>query len=153
MLVKLTVETASFDKDLSGSVVFKTELLNNAKTVETTKTQFSYPLPKRSFKSLPQTIKVTEGIATIKTAFAATWQNNYIDLPLFVDNDPNLSAETKTFSKDSLVYFRYNDANTSWLYAIVSGNVVKKYLVNYNLDQIIDVADTGATTTTTTTTA
>jgi hypothetical protein len=152
MLVKLTVESASFSKDLVGSIIFKTELLNGAKTVETTKTEFKYSFPKKNLFSLPQIIKVTEGIATIKTAFAATWNANYIDFPVFIDNNPSNSTETKTFSKESLLWAIAKDTNTSWVYAIVTGKVVNKYLVNYNLDQIVDVADTGATTTTTTTT-
>jgi len=124
--------------------------LTGAKTVDTTKTEFYYSFPKRNLFTLPETIKVTEGIATIKTAFAATWNTNYTDLPVFIDNDSTNSTETKTFSNESILWAVANNTTTSWLYATSTGKVVKKYLVDYDLDQIIDIADTGATTTTTT---
>lgn len=151
MLVKVTVETRSFKKVTSGVFyVLATEYISDAKTVETTKTQFTYPLVSRDLRTLPEVLKVTEGIADIKTAFAATWQNNYVDLPVFPDNDPTQSAVTQTYAKENIRWAEAKNSTTSWVYIRESGNVVKKKLVDYNLDQIVDVADTGATTTTTT---
>jgi hypothetical protein len=155
MLVKLTVEQNKGRVNDIGSRLFSTDYIVDAKTVNTTKTSFEYITDKRSWRALPRSIKVTEGIATIKTAFGATWQTNYIDLPVFIDNDSTKSTETKTFAVLSVVY-ALPDASSPTTRSYVrikdGSGKLNKYLVNYNLDQIVDVADTGATTTTTTTT-
>lgn len=155
MLVKLVVESNSIYRADTGSRIFNTDYIVGAKTVETSKTEFLYNANPRDRRSLPQKIRVTDGIATIKTAFSATWQNNYLDLPSFPNNDATESAVTKTNAKESILYAKPDPSSPttrSYVYVLEGAFKAEKLLVDYNLDQIIDIADTGATTTTTTTT-
>ena len=153
MLVKLTVEKNVSRVGDIGSRLFATEYIVDAKTVDTSKTSFEYVTNERSWRALPRGIKVTEGIAAIKTAFAATWAANYIDLPIFIDNDSTKATETRTFAIESIVY-ALPDASSpttrSYVRTLNGAEKITKYLVDYNLDQIVDIADDGATTTTTT---
>lgn len=155
MIVKLTVESNSIYKNDTGSRIFNTDYIVEARTVETSKTEFLYQANPRDRRSKTQRIRVTDGIATIKTAFAATWQTNYIDLPIFPNNDSTETAVANTCAKESFCY-AVPDASAStsrsYVHVLEGAFKIKKVLVDYNLDQLIDLADTGATTTTTTTT-
>lgn len=156
MLVKLTSETNQRKKSDVGSRIFVTEYIVGAQTVETTKTQFSYVLNPRSRRALPGLIKVTEALSVIKTAYASTWQNNYLDLPVFPDNDSTKTAVTKTYAKEAITYGEPDPSastDRSFMHIMNGAFVVEKLLIEYNLDQIISIADTGATTTTTSTTS
>jgi hypothetical protein len=155
MLIKMTIESNSKKFNDTGSAVLVAELMNEAETVETSKSRFKYPLCRRDRRVSPSTIVTTEGIAAIKTAIDLAYNANYIDLPIFEDNLSTRSTTTYTFSVTDLVYFLPDNSSSttrSWAFISVGAFKVVKYLVDYNLDQIIDIATTGSTTTTTTTT-
>jgi hypothetical protein len=98
-------------------------------------------------------MEIDETLATYTTASAATYENNYIALPVFEEDDTTTTAVTRYIPADSVsTAVADNTSSTrTWLW-YQEGEKTIRVLVDYSLDQIIDVADTGATTTTTTTT-
>lgn len=151
MLVKLTIETNEKRPLNVGNMLLNTDYITDAKTVEATKTQFLFTANQRDRRESSALMKSTEAISVIKTAFGATWNTNYLDLPIFEDNISTKSTETRTFAIQDLAWFTEdrNSATTrSWAYILEGGFKIRKYLIDYNLDQILDLADTGGTTTT-----
>lgn len=149
MLIKITVESNRKNQSDVGSRILNTKYVTGLRTVDTTKSYLLYATAPRDRREIPALIKTTEGIAVYKTAFAATWYANYIDLPVFPEDNTNKTAVSYTFAIESIVYAKSYNAHVSWVYVQGSG-VVTKYLVNYNLDQLIDLSDTGSTTTSST---
>jgi hypothetical protein len=97
-------------------------------------------------------MEIDETLATVTTAFDATYENNYIALPVFENDDTTSTAVTRYIPVESISRACVdNTASTTrsrlWY---CEGSKEVEVLVDYNLNQIVDVADTNTTTTTTT---
>lgn len=142
MLVKVNV-TKLGTKTGIGYRVIDTKWISKLQARETTKSKFYYPFNPRDRRAAPVYVETDTSVADLKTAFSGTFQTPYGDLPLYPDDNTAISTVTTTYSWDNFVFAELKSGEASWVY-FSEGGWVKKYLVNYDLDDIVDLADFGA---------
>jgi len=93
---------------------------------------------------------VTDETTTQLTTLAnATFASNLLALPVFELDNTSSAAVTHYIPGANILFGRAYSTDISKLWINKGGRIVTM-LVDYNLDQITDIADTGTTTTTTT---
>lgn len=93
--------------------------------------------------------------AELETAYNTDFDSNFITLGIFPKNDPDKTpVDTKIDPRDIAYFDAYNPDPDNYSWMIYNYKAFKRVevLVNHNLDQIEDIAETGTTTTTSTTT-
>ncbi len=144
MLVKVNVTKNRKRSSDVGYRVIDTRWASAIEVHDTSYSKFVYPFQPRDRKSHPSKVETLTAVSALRTAFAATFQNNYLILPVYEDNNSIKSTTNKDFSIDNFIYAAPDgqDATLSWVY-FSEGGVVSKYLVNYSLDELVELADTG----------
>ena len=137
----------------SGSKwVLNTDNIFNLQTRATTKSKFHYVDNIFDSRRGGKLVHANEAVSTIRTAFDATYNANYLTLPVYTDNNTSNSTVDRDIpvAKISRIcpYTTY-DVAPSWLWYQEGGKDIE-VLVNDHLQDIIDLADTGTTTTSTT---
>lgn len=140
MLLVVTVETNRKKSADIGSRLINAEYWHSAKTVETTKTQFYYPLNYRDRREKPTLLKTTDAIATIRTAADLAPTTDYITLPVHENDDVSVTAVDHDFRTKDIVwgYALPSDATNKSIVFILNGAFkVEKYVVDYTLAEIV----------------
>lgn len=140
MIVVLTVETNSLNKEDIGSKLVNAELFSEAITVETTKTQFKYPFNFRDRREKPALIKTTEAITSLRAAANLAPTTPAITLAVHSDlkNPASAIVNTDFMVRDIQWGTAYApDPTKSYVYVLQGGFRVKKLLVNSTLAAIV----------------
>lgn len=92
-------------------------------------------------------MELTDTLTLIKTHYNSSYQNEYLQLPVFTDNDPSKSTVNRLIPAESVTAaVADNRASTrSWLW-YAEGSKSIKVLVDYTLHQIEYLSDEGSTT-------
>lgn len=147
MLVKVNVTKNHKKGSDVGYRVIDTRWASAIEVHDTSYSKFKYPFQPRDRKSFPSKVETLTAVSALRTAFAATFQNNYLTLPVYEDNNSAKTTTNKDFSVDNFVFAKPDatDATLSWVY-FSEGGIVTPYLVDYDLDELVELADTGAVT-------
>ena len=148
MLVKVNVTKNLKKPSETGYRMINTKWMSGAKVRETTKSSFMFPFDPRDRRAFPSYVETDTSVANLKTAANATWQTEWVDLPVYPDDNTNLTPVTHTFVNNNIVWGKLKSTGISYVY-VSEGGIIKRYLVNYNLDEIVGLADTGSVPTTT----
>ena len=146
--------------ELSASTEYliNTDNIVKMQVYGTTDSLVRYTFNKSDDQRFSEEFIFDETNAAIQTLSDATADSNMILLPVYEDclnfaDAASLTAVDKYFNIADIVWGTDNsDGTLSKLIIVEGGFKEKQYIVNYNINQIVDVADTGTTTTTTTTT-
>lgn len=98
-------------------------------------------------------VLATTSAANVIVAMDDVLSSNAMALPIFPDDDVTASAVTKYIDYADFAYavpHGTTPASYSWVYYYSKGFKKHRVLVDYNLDQLEDLAESGDTTTTTT---
>jgi hypothetical protein len=135
----------------SDSYIINPNRIKEMKVYDTNKSQFVYLFSPENDRTDHCIFQCTTTVANIIIAADASPDSSHVALRVFEDDDTTESAVVTYFRVDDIAFVEAYGTNRSWAFISHGGNSVKRYLVNYNLDQIMDMAGTGTTTTTTTT--
>ena len=95
---------------------------------------------------------VSNTLAQVVTGSNVSANSNLVALPVFKEDNVSSTAVTTYFNIGDIAWAdEGSDGTYSYVY-VNEGADIKRYIVDYSLAQIMDVATTGTTTTTTTTT-
>lgn len=96
---------------------------------------------------------VSDTLAEVVAGSNVSANSNMLALPVFEDDDVSSTSVTYYFNVADVVWVEEDSAGT-YSYAYVhEGAYIKRYIIDYDIDQIMDIATTGTTTTTTSTTS
>lgn len=140
MILSVTVETNRKRPYDVGTRLINAEYWHSATTVETTKTQFLYPLNYRDRRESPALLKTTNAIATIRTAANLAPTTAAITLPVHPDKDVNQSTVNTDFRTKDIVWgkpFATDPTNKSRVYILVGGFHINEYVVDLTLAEIV----------------
>jgi len=135
----------------SGSYIINPNRIKELQVYDSNKSQFVYLFSPEDDRTDHCIFQCTTTVANIIIAADASLDSSFIALKVFEDDDTSDAAVVKYFRAEDIVFIEGYGTAYSWAYVSHGGNAVKRYLLDYNLDQIIDLASTGTTTTTTTT--
>lgn len=147
MILSVTVETNRKKPTDIGTRLINAEFWHGAKTVETTKTQFFYPLNYRDRREKPTLLKTTDAIATIRAAAnlapvvpVAGTPSEAITLPVHPDNDVTKATVNTDFRTRDIVW-GYNlpsdPTNKSEIFILSGGFFVYKYTVDNTIAEVV----------------
>lgn len=138
MILVVTVETNRKKNTDIGDRLIQAEYWHAAQTVESTKTQFEYPLNYRDRRDSPTLLKTTDSILTIRTAANLAPTTDAIILSVRSDiNDPASDLVNMDFRTRDIVWGKAFSASQSYVWIISGGFKVNQYLVNSTLAQIV----------------
>jgi hypothetical protein len=155
MLFKDTIEAIKgLNAPSATPLVLNTNRIGLFKVRATTKSDYYYSLNPLDRRYSPLFVHSASSVATLTTALDAALNSNVMVLPVFPNDDSSQSTVTKNIDYADFAYAFTSSANAEHSWVIYYSKAFKQHrvLVDQNLDQIIDIAGTGATTTTTTTT-
>ena len=146
--------------DASGEYVVNTDNLFKYKLEGSDDTYYKYKLNKMDDSAPVFIMKVAETNAQVKTLAEATAASEFVKLPVYEGaltfNDlSDIDSTTDVYFKvKNITWANENVAGTACRILVSEGGfTTKAFFVDYNLDQLVDVADTGTTTTTTSSTS
>jgi len=151
-------EFSMVELNVSTSYIIQTKNITKMSVYGTTDSRLVYSWNLGDDQMTPQALYVNETNAAIVALADTAANSEMILLPVFEDviSFSEAAGETavdKYFNVDDIVFISENSAGTlARLLAVTGGFEVREYIINYNLDQIMDVVVTGTTTTTTTST-
>ncbi len=140
MLLSVTIETNKKRALEDGTRLIQAELWHAAKTVETTKTQFYYPLNYKDRRESPALIKTTDSIATIRAAADAAYADVTFTLPVHDGNDPTAATTDHDFTRKDVVWglnLPSDPTNKSVLYILAGAFEVREYVVDLTIAEVI----------------
>lgn len=147
MLLSVTVETNRKRPLNVGTRMIQAEFWHGAKTVETTKTQFLYPMNYKDRRESLTLLKTTEAIATIRAAAnlapvtpTAGNPSEAITLPIHPDGDVSVTAVSHDFRTRDIVWglnLPSDPTNKSIVYILAGGFKINKYIVDNTIAEII----------------
>lgn len=131
------------------SWILNTENMFNVQTRATTKTKLFYTDNRNDRKKLAKVMNLEDAKAVVLLVFDKTYASNVITLPVFDNNLSTNSTTDRSFPVDSITRGTAYTADTdlSWLWYNEGGGREIKILVNYTLQEIVDIADSGTTST------
>ena len=140
----------------STGYLINTDNILPMKVYGTTDTVLDYKLNKHNDRGIEFRMIVDESNTAITTLSDATPDSNMIPLPVyegaltFIDLT-GLSTTVKYYNITNIVWGNENAAGTVTRLLITEGGFTTyPIFVNYSIDQIVDIADTGTTTTSST---
>ena len=143
----------------SGTYLINTDNILKFKVQGTTDTQLEYKLNIHEDNSPEFTFLVDNSNAALVLLSEATPASSMLLLDVyegaqnFIEME-GLSTTEIYFNVKDIVWANENHAKTATRILVCEGGfAVHQYIVNHNLDQIVDLADTGTTSTTTTSTS
>lgn len=99
-------------------------------------------------KSHGNYVEASETIADVRTAYDATYNAEYITLPVYEDDDITDSVTQRDIPAKSIsrAVADNRDSERSWVY-YCEGEKTIRVLINYSLAELLDFIDTGSTST------
>lgn len=158
MIFKATVTKAESAKatglvrSSSGTnMVLNANRVFHARTRATTKSKFNYVFSLYDRRESSSYFECDSSVATLVTAADATFQSNMTAVSYYPSNDTSKTVVTTYIPSESLALAILDGSSSdrSWLW-YAQGAIIKKILVNHDLDDIVDLFDTGTSTTSTT---
>lgn len=141
MILSVTVETNRKRPLDVGTRLINAEFWHAAKTVETTKTQFLYPMNYRDRRELPTLLKVTDAIADVRFAANLAPTTEAITLPVHPDGKVANAVVDHDFRTRDLIWgnpLPSDATNKTELYVLVGGFAAKKYVIDLTIAEIIN---------------
>ena len=132
------------------SYIINPNRIKDLRVYDTNKSKFLYAFSPEADKGDRVTFISTTTVANMITAADASLDSSIIGLKVYEDDDTTSSAVVHYFQVEDIVLIEGYGSHMSWAHIAQGGDRVARFLLDYNLDQIIDVAATGTTTTTTT---
>jgi len=132
------------------SVVLNTNRIGLFKVRASTKSDYYYSMNPLDRREKPSFIDSASSVANLTTAIDDVLSSNVMVLKTYPNNDITETPVDKNIDYSDFAYaFAYEaDATKSWVVYYAKGFKKFKVLVNNNLAQLVDLAETGATTTT-----
>lgn len=147
MILSVTVETNRKNPLNVGTRLINAEFWHGAKTVETTKTQFLYPLNYRDRRERLTLLKTTDSIATIRAAAnlapvvpVAGTPSEAITLPVHPDGDVTKATVDTDFRTRDIVWglnLPSDPTNKSIIYILGGGFKIYKYTVDNTIAEVV----------------
>lgn len=140
MILSVTVETNRKNSEDTGTRLINAELWHAARTVESTKTKFLYPLNPGDRRNSSTLLKTTDAIATIRAAANLAPTTAAITLPVHVDDDVSVAAVSYDFKTKDIVWGKAlpSDPTNKSIVFILNGTFkLEKYVVDNTLAEII----------------
>jgi hypothetical protein len=140
MLLSVTIETNKKRALEVGVRLINAEFWHAARTVETTKTEFKYPINYHDRRESPSIIKTTEAIATIRAAANLAPTTEAITLPVHNNNDPSAATTNLDFRTRDIVFglnLPSDPTNKGIFYILSGGFKVNKYVVDNTIAEVI----------------
>lgn len=140
MILSVTVESNRKKSHDIGTRLINAEFWHAATTVETTKTQFLYPVNYRDRREQPTLLKTTDAIADIRTAANLAPTTEAITLPVHPDKDVNQATVNTDFRTRDIVWGKplaSDPTNKSRVYILAGGFYVNEYVVDNTLAEIV----------------
>jgi len=134
-------------------VVLNTNRINNLKVRASTKAKFNYSINPWDRREKPAYLQGESSVTTVSNAFDTTFNSYVLALPVFENDDTSVATVLRRIHVDDLAFAIADpdSANRSYVWYTTKAFGLVRVLVDYSLDQLVDVADTGNTTTTSTT--
>ena len=125
--------------------------MSQVATRATTKSKFRYVFNKYDRRESSSYCETESTVASLLTAADVSPASNWIDLPVYPNQDITKSTVTKYFNVESFAYAVLDGSSSDRSYfTYAEGTVLKTVLVSYDLDDILDILVGGVTTTSTT---
>ena len=129
--------------------------LKDRSTLAVAKSSFLFSDNHRDRREGNSYLEVNLSPAQIEAAHNTAFFSKFITLPFCPKNDPDKTPVDTTTDVEDIAYFdRYNADPDNFVWMVYNRKAFRRVeqLVAYNIEQVEDVAETGATTTTTTST-
>jgi len=140
MILSVTVETNRKRPLDIGTRLINAEFWHAAKTVETTKTQFLYPMNYRDRRELPTQLKTTDAITVLRTAANLAPTTEAITLPVHPDGKVAIATVNQDYRTRDIIYgnaLPSDPTNKTEVYILVGGFASKKYVVDLTIAEIV----------------
>jgi len=135
----------------SGSTdwILNTENLWKIQVRATTETKGYYCDNKWDRRKPASYIEMGDTLASVTAAYDRTYASNAITLPVFENDDTSSTQVDRLIPVSSITRATAYPADTdlTWLYYNEGARQTVRVLVNYTLQEIIDLADSGSTST------
>lgn len=128
--------------------------LKDRSLLQVAKSSFLFSDNHRDRRESNSYLEVNLSPAQIEAAHNTAFFSKFITLPFCPKNNPLKTPVDTTIDVEDIAYFdRYNDDPDNFVWLVYNKKAFKRVeqLVAYNIEQVEDIAETGATTTTTTT--
>jgi hypothetical protein len=92
-------------------------------------------------------LELSDSVATLRTAFDASYEHEYMTLPVYLNDDTSASTTNIDIPASSVCYAVADDRDSTrtWL-TYAEGSKSRTILVDYPLADIVYLADEGSTT-------
>jgi len=160
MLAKATItkwdqRDGRVGQSIDGIFLINMSHVNGMQTRASTKSSFYYIDNLYDRRESPRYVECDSTVATLTTAADATWQSNFIKLPIFTDNNSSATRIWRSVHVDSIVLVwedktsldAYDEAQRCWLTYTEGAFRTRTVLVDLDIDQLLEYADSGSTTT------
>ena len=137
-----------------GAKLINTDYARNVVLSGTDDCEIEYQLRSRFDRDTRFSMIISETLAQYVTGSNVSPNSLVIPLPVFPNEDITATSVAKYFNVKDIALCdpdSRSSAARTWVY-VQEGADIKRYLVEYGVDQIMDIATTGTTTTTTTST-
>ena len=140
----------------STEYIINTDNITKMELFATDDSLIKYSLNIHDDQIFAETIIVTETNAAVQALSDVSPESNMILFPVYegaitYGQTVGMTTTDMRFNVADVVWAEQNSSkNLSKVYIVEGGFTIKTYIVNYGLDQIMDVCDTGTTTTTST---
>ena len=146
------VSSTGLVRSSSGTeMLLNTNRVNRLLTRDTTKSKFRYNLNLFDRRSTGEYVECDSSVATIVTAFAATWQTSSLAFYYYPKADTDNTPVLIYITAESIalcIADSTGSADRSWMYIYDGAGKLNKLLIMSSLDQILQIADIGTTSTT-----
>jgi len=134
-----------------GAKLINTDYINDMVLSGSDDSLIAYQLRSRFDRDTKFEFIVSDTLAEVVAGAAVAANADVLALPIFVGDDTTNTAVTHYYVLNNIAWCENATSTTAYMY-VQEGTDLKRFLVDYNVDQIMDIANAGATTTTTTTT-
>ena len=135
----------------TGAKLINTDYILDMKLYGSDDARIDYQLRSRFDRDTKFQFIVTDTLAQVVAGSNVSANSAIMALPVFEGDDTTSAAVTHYFNVEDVAWAENATTTTSYVY-VQEGADLKTYIVDYNIDQIMDIATSGTTTTTTTTT-
>jgi hypothetical protein len=160
MLAKATItkwdaRDGRVDAAISGVFLINMSHVNGMQTRASSKSSFYYIDNLYDRREAPRYVECDSSVTTLTTAADATWQSNFINLPIFTDNVSTGTIYRRAVAVESIAFVwedstsvdSYSEAQRCWVTYTEGAFRTRTVLVDLDIDQLLEFADTGSTTT------
>ena len=99
-------------------------------------------------KSHGNYVEADETLADVLTAYDATYNAEYISLPVYEDDDTSVAVTSRVIPAKSISRARADNQNSERSFVwYCEGEKTIRVLINYSIAELLDFIDTGSTST------